>query len=224
MAIHTACGLLLVATPSDRACNDNCFNQVFSGSASARQAGFSYLWVLLLVALMGVGLTVAAEMDSTISQRDREKALLATGRQFQIAIGRYHKSAAGGRNEYPAALEDLLQDARYPGTMRHLRKIFIDPMTGKAEWGLVRIGGRIVGVHSLSEKTPIKQANFEAEVSHFAGAQKYTDWVFTYPPDLILKAGDKMPEGAESLATPQAPPRSENPGNTSRPDDLEKKS
>jgi type II secretory pathway pseudopilin PulG len=185
--------------------------------ASARQAGFSYLWVLLLVALMGVGLTVVAEMDSAISQRDREKALLVTGRQFQIAIGRYYEGAAGGRNEYPATLEDLLQDPRYPGIMRHLRKIFTDPMTGKAEWGLLRIGGRIVGVHSLSEKTPIKQANFEAEVSHFAGAQKYTDWVFTYPPDLILKAGDKMPESAELFSTPQDAMLNKNPGNTSRP-------
>jgi type II secretory pathway pseudopilin PulG len=176
-----------------------------SKPAFSCQAGFTYLWVLLLVALMGVGLTVAAEMDSTVSLRDREKALLATGRQFQIAIGHYYEGLqTGGRNEYPASLEDLLQDPRYPGVMRHLRKIFVDPMTGKAEWGLIRIGGRIVGVHSLSEKTPIKQANFEAEVSHFAGAQKYTDWVFTYPPDLILKAGDNK---AESITAPPFTPQ-----------------
>ncbi|MDR2625132.1 MAG: type II secretion system protein [Zoogloeaceae bacterium] len=184
-----------------------------SRPAFSRQAGFSYLWVLLLVALMGVGLTVAVEMDSTVSQRDREKALLATGRQFQVAIGHYYEGLqTGGRNEYPASLEDLLQDPRYPGTMRHLRKIFVDPMTGKAEWGLVRIGGRIVGVHSLSGKTPIKQANFEAEVSHFAGAQKYTDWVFTYPPDLILKSGGKEEGITASPFTPQGVTNSKNFG------------
>lgn len=161
-------------------------------SSKRHQAGFSYLWVLLLVALMGVGLTVVAEMDSIVSQRDQEKALLVTGRQFQVAIGRYYEMVkVGGRNQYPARLEDLLQDPRYPGTVRHLRKIFIDPMTGKAEWGLVKVGGRIVGVHSLSEKTPIKQANFEADFSNFGDAQKYTEWVFTYPPDLIVK-----PKGA----------------------------
>jgi type II secretory pathway pseudopilin PulG len=194
-----------------------------SNPAFSRQAGFSYLWVLLLVALMGVGLTVVAEMDSTISQRDREKALLATGRQFQIAIGRYYEGTTGGRNEYPASLEDLLQDPRYPGAMRHLRKIFIDPITGKAEWGLVRVGGRIVGVHSLSEKTPIKQANFEAEVSHFAGAQKYTDWVFTYPTDLILKAGDKATEGMELPSMTQDAMRSGNRGDASQTGNMEQR-
>ncbi|MDR1349986.1 MAG: type II secretion system protein [Zoogloeaceae bacterium] len=152
------------------------------------QTGFSYLWMLLLVALMGVGLTVVAEVDSTVARRDQEKMLLATGRQFQIAIGRYYEGMqVGGRNEYPARLEDLLQDSRYPGTVRHLRKIFVDPMTGKAEWGLAKIGDHIVGVYSLSTKTPIKQANFEAEASRFADAKKYTDWIFTYPPDLIVK-------------------------------------
>jgi hypothetical protein len=77
--------------------------------------------------------------------------------------------------------------------MRHLRKVFVDPVTGKAEWGLVLIGDRIVGVHSLSEQKPIKQANFEAEVIHFANAENYTQWVFTYPPNLLIVKENNQP-------------------------------
>lgn len=149
------------------------------------QQGFSYLWVLLLVAFMGLSLTLAAEIASTATQRDKEKELIAIGRQFQIAIERYQQSS--GRGEYPGSLEDLLRDNRAPGIKRHLRKIFVDPMTGKAEWGLMRIGGRVVGVYSLSEKTPIKQDGFEPEEMSLRHKQKYSEWVFTYPPDLIVQ-------------------------------------
>lgn len=156
----------------------------------ARQGGFTYLWLLLLVAFMGVGLTVAAEIDSTSARRDREKELLAIGRQFQSAIGRYYEvQAAGGRKEYPASLDDLLQDKRVPGIRRHLRKVFVDPMSGKAEWGLVLVGGRIAGVHSLSEATPIKQDNFAPEQAGLRGKQKYSEWLFVYPYDLAPSVG-----------------------------------
>ena len=156
---------------------------------AASQAGFTYLWVLLLTALMGVGLTVAAEIDSTAGRRDREKELMAIGRQFQTAIGRYYEiDAGGGRKEYPASLDDLLQDKRVPGIRRHLRKVFVDPMTGKSDWGLVIVAGRIAGVHSLSEAVPIKQDAFPPEFAGLRGKQKYSEWQFVYPYDLAPAA------------------------------------
>lgn len=150
------------------------------------QTGFSYLWMLLLVALMGIALTISAELLATSARRDREATLLAFGRQFQTAIERYYESALpGGRKEYPNSLEDLLQDPRFPGIKRHLRKIPLDPITGKLEWGFTRLAGRIVAVHSLSEMLPVKQAGFDLDIAHFANAKKYSDWVFAYPPGLL---------------------------------------
>lgn len=163
-----------------------------------RQGGFTYLWVLLMVAFMGVALTLAAEVDQTIVNRDREKGLLAVGRELQRAVGSYYESQqVGGKKEYPASLEDLLQDPRFPGVKRHLRKIYIDPMTGKSEWGLKRVGGRIVGIYSLSEKEPIRQANFEVGLEYLQGAKKYSDWVFSYPSDLMLKPGESNPSNQD---------------------------
>jgi type II secretory pathway pseudopilin PulG len=156
-----------------------------------RQGGFTYLWVLLMVAFMGVALTLAAEVDQTIVNRDREKGLLAVGREFQRAIGSYYESQhVGGNKEYPASLDDLLQDPRFPGVKRHLRKLYIDPVTGNSEWGIKRVGGRIVGIFSLSENAPIKQSNFEVGLEYLQGAKKYSDWVFVYPSDLMFQPDD----------------------------------
>lgn len=165
------------------------------------QGGFAYLWVLLLVAFMGLGLTVAVEVDATVARRSQEQELLSAGHQFRNAIARYYESqSAGGQREYPATLDDLLRDNRAPGIRRHLRKVFVDPMTGKAEWGLMRVGGRIVGVYSLSGAPPIKQDHFEAQDMVFRGKGKYSDWVFTYPPDLLLR--DAAGQAATSASAP----------------------
>jgi hypothetical protein len=161
--------------------------------------GFAYLWLLLLVAFMGLGLAVAGEIYTTAVQRDKEAELLGIGRQFRAAIGRYQGvQSAAGRREYPAELDDLLKDPRDPGVKRHLRKVFVDPMTARAEWGLMRVGGRIVGVFSLSQRRPIKQDRFEAEEMGFQGKDKYSDWVFTYPADLLLRGDAVAPDAAAS--------------------------
>lgn len=152
-----------------------------------RKQGFAYLWTLLLVALMGVGLTVGAEIYSTSVRRDKEKELLFIGHQFRDAIGRYYENPTpDGKHVYPATLSELIQDTRFPDMRRYLRRIYIDPLTGKSEWGLVTIGGRIVGVHSLSEKEPIKVDGFEPSEAAFRGEKSYSSWVFSYSQNIML--------------------------------------
>lgn len=65
----------------------------------------------------------------------------------------------------------MLLDKRYPTPRRHLRRLFVDPITGKTDWGLVNAPeGGIMGVYSLSEREPMKRANFEPEDGDFATA------------------------------------------------------
>lgn len=164
-------------------------------------AGFAYLWTLMLIAFMGTGLTLASHLYQMSMQREKEAELLFIGRQFRTALARYHASGpANAKDQYPATLEDLLKDPRYPNTVRHLRRLYRDPMTGKSEWGTVMLQGRVVGVHSLSEKKPIKQDNFEASDAQFRSKEKYSEWLFTYPPDLLLKD-----DGKATQANPGAP-------------------
>lgn len=183
----------------------NCRRQpaVWTPLCGCLQRGFTYLWTLLLVAFLGIGLAIGSEIYSTSVQRDKELELLAIGRQFQEAIGRYYEAGvAAGGNEYPAALDDLLKDNRFPGVKRHLRKVFVDPMTGRPVWGLVRVGGRIVGVHSLSDKRPIKQDNFEPSAIAFRGKERVSEWVFTYPSDLLLRQDSSVHLSAGIEASP----------------------
>jgi len=140
--------------------------------------GFTYIGVLLLVALMGVSLTVVSQVWRTKQKREREEELLFIGDQFRRAIGYYYVSTPGGAARFPGSLEDLVKDPRFPGVRRHLRKIYRDPMTGRAEWGLVRAGDRIVGVYSLSDEAPLKTAGFGVADRSFENTLKYSDWVF----------------------------------------------
>lgn len=157
-----------------------------ASSRGSWERGFSYLWVLMAVALMSVGMVVAAEVYMTSARRENEKELLFIGRQFREAIARYYESMPGGAKHYPQSLDSLLRDPRFPGMRRHLRRIYIDPMTGKAEWGVLRVGKRIVGVHSVSVAAPLKVGNFEPADAGFAGKKKYSEWVFTHPPHLSV--------------------------------------
>jgi type II secretory pathway pseudopilin PulG len=170
------------------------------------ERGFTYVWVLLVVALLGLGLAAGMEMFATTMQRQQERELLAIGHQFRAAIARYRETrTAAGKQEYPATLDDLLLDPRFPDKRRYLRKAFVDPMTGRSEWGLVRVAGRIVGVHSLSERHPIKLDRFEPHDMTFRDKQKYSDWVFTYPADLLLRSVDASGSTEEDRPAPVAP-------------------
>ena len=149
------------------------------------EGGFTYIGVLIGVAMLGALLAATADVWHTTMQRQREKELLFVGNQFRAALGSYYSPTAAtcfkvvGR--YPKRLEDLLLDDRSPGTCRHLRRIYVDPMTGKAEWGLVKLpDGQITGVYSLSEEEPIKKARFRARDAAFENKTKYSDWLFVY--------------------------------------------
>ena len=51
-----------------------------------RQAGFTYLTVLFVVAFMGIGLAVTGEVWRTTVLRAREAELLWVGNQYRLAI------------------------------------------------------------------------------------------------------------------------------------------
>ena len=143
-------------------------------------AGFTYLAILIAVAIMGVALAATGVVWHTAQQRDREHALLYVGDQFRDAIGRYVNASAGVR-QYPASLDDLLRDPRSPAVVRYLRKIYYDPITGTQDWGLVKdANDRIIGVYSQSQQHPIKQSNFNQTDKDFEGKESYSEWTFIY--------------------------------------------
>lgn len=96
--------------------------------------GFVYLWALFSVMLAGIAMAGAGQIWQTKSQREKEVELMFIGEEFRKAIMSYYNN---GPKQYPNSLEDLLQDSRTPNIRRHLRKIYIDPITNTTEWGLI---------------------------------------------------------------------------------------
>lgn len=155
-----------------------------NGRPTPTQRGFTYIVMLLAVALIGVGLVATSEVWSQSRQREKERELLFIGNQFRHAIALYYQRTPGMVKRFPEKLQDLLEDKRYLVTQRHLRKIFVDPMTGKPDWGIVPApGGGIMGVYSRSMDRPIKTADFPAEDQSFEGARRYSQWRFIYQPE-----------------------------------------
>ena len=168
----------------------------------SRQRGFTYLLVLFFVALMGAVLAATGTVWHTVAKREKEAELLFVGEQFRRAIGMYYERSPGTAKQFPLRLEDLLKDDRFPTTQRYLRKIFVDPVTGTPEWGLVKLGDRIVGVHSLSADMPLKSSGFQKNAADFGTAARYQDWVFAYSPGQSLLGAATGTAAGTSIASP----------------------
>jgi type II secretory pathway pseudopilin PulG len=175
-------------------------------SSPYRQAGFTYVGVLILIAIMGIMAAAAGDLWRTERKRETEAELLFVGHQYRQAIGRYYDQSPGRVKTFPGRLQDLLQDPRTPGMKRHLRKLFVDPVTGSEEWGLVKgPAGEILGVFSLSEEVPLKKANFIRADAKFEEARKYAEWVFIYTPGQSVSQPAPMPTPKPKPGGPRVP-------------------
>jgi type II secretory pathway pseudopilin PulG len=171
-----------------------------SGGGFTRSDGFTYLTVLIIVAMMGVGLALAGHVWQTMTLREREADLLHVGNEYRKAIERYYIS---GPRQYPRELKDLLKDPRQAGTVRYLRKLYPDPVTGKDEWGVVKApDGGIAGVFSTSEAKPLKSGGFAVRDKEFEGTEKYSDWKFSYAPAVGAAPGSPAPAGSAAPGSP----------------------
>jgi len=150
----------------------------------ARCAGFTYIGVLALIAILALVGTAGVRVGLQAHRRVAEEALLQIGAEFSDALGRYAAMTPRGAPDAPKTLEELLRDPRFPGTVRHLRRIYSDPLTGSRRWGLLRSddGERLVGVYSLARGTPFKVAGFQERFAGFNAQTTYSAWVFTRPP------------------------------------------
>ncbi len=166
--------------------------------------GFAYLWLLFFVAAMGASLAAGGVVWEVRVRREKERDLLFIGAEFRRAIANYHRLTPQAAKELPRRLEDLLEDRRGPAPLRHLRRIYPDPLTGRTEWGQVVVQGRVTGVYSLARGVPLRQGDF-SESDAFAGARRYADWRFI-PADITAPPGPPDPPGSTPGAAPAPAP------------------
>jgi len=136
-----------------------------------------------VIAIGGAGLAAATTLWSTDIRREKEEELLFIGSEFRKAIALYYYRTPGSVRQYPSSLEELLEDPRYPGEQRYLRRIYRDPMIGSIDWGIVRSpDGKIQGVYSRSTDTTIKRSGFPKAFADLEGKTRYSDWTFVFEP------------------------------------------
>jgi type II secretory pathway pseudopilin PulG len=153
-----------------------------------REAGFTYVGLIVLVTIIGLVGAATLKADTLLRRAAAEQELLEIGAAFSAALTSYAEATPRGQLPQPPSLEALLKDPRFPGTRRHLRKIFVDPVTGKAEWGIVWLnkgtgidgsgGSGVLAVYSLSEAKPLKQANFDGRFQNFENRDHLSEWKF----------------------------------------------
>jgi type II secretory pathway pseudopilin PulG len=175
------------------------------GRSARRQAGVTFIALLVFVALTGFGLASAGRWWAAESQREKEVELLFVGNQFRNAIASYQKTSPGAP-EYPRTFEDLLEDRRLPTIRRHLRRLFVDPMTGATDWRPIVEGGRIIGVRSRSMLKPMRTRGLvPADDEMLAGAATLGDWRF------VAAAPGKAPQATSAAPPPMASPDTAGP-------------
>lgn len=146
-----------------------------------RGGGFTYLSLIILLAIIGLVTASALKLGSVVQRSRAEMELLDIGAAFSDALKSYADATPAGQPPQPPSLKELLKDPRFPGTRRHLRRIFVDPMTGKAEWGIQYLGDKIgvLAVYSLSDAKPVKVGNFPSRYTGFEGKNHISDWKFS---------------------------------------------
>ena len=167
-------------------------------TGKSAQAGFTYLFVLMLIALIGMGLAAAGSLWHTDVQREREAELLFIGAQYRQAIRSYYERDDVAPPRLPQSVNELLEDNRTAKVVRHLRRAYRDPLTGE-ELALIQEPDTrgIIGVYSQANGHPFKTAGFLPEDETFAGASSYAAWRFVFTPPVTQ---------APRTGTPQSSP------------------
>ncbi len=151
-------------------------------SSLAGQRGAILLLLLVMIVILGLASSMAGQTWRSTMQKAREAELLWRGEQYQQAIASYYSVEHGPQQMLPAKLEHLIRDPRFPNTVRHLRKLYNDPMTNE-DWELVTDPAeRIIGVRSSSTLEPFRKDGFPKSLDKLQGKTSYSEWEFAFVP------------------------------------------
>lgn len=140
-----------------------------------RQGGFTLLELVVTATVLLILASAVVPLARNGHKRQQELELRRSLREMRTAIDEYKKQAEQQKikappaeaNFYPESLEVLVEGVPATGSttrkIRFLRRIPIDPFTGKAEWGLRSTsddanstswgGGHVYDVYSTSQGT-----------------------------------------------------------------------
>ena len=123
------------------------------------QSGFTYLWLLFVLAIGAAGTAAVGELWVVQVQRSKELDLAFRGQSIVAALESYRAASPAATPCAPLNWEELLQDQRTTVTLRHLRRPYADPFAANGEWEWVKdTQGRMLGVKSHPPAAPLVTA------------------------------------------------------------------
>ncbi|RNC69160.1 MAG: type II secretion system protein [Desulfuromonadales bacterium] len=187
--------------------------------------GFTFIGALMIVVIMGIMLGITGTTWRMTMQRERETELLFRGLEYQRAIQKWHNytsmapgAAAASRPIKPLNdMKDLLSDPSSLERKRYLRRLYLDPITGK-EFTEIRDkqkGRGIIGVASTSEEKPVKTGGFEKQLKHLENKDVYNKWVFGILDAVSQSAAGTVTGAGTPVGAPAGP--APVPGPTTNP-------
>ncbi len=150
--------------------------------ALRRARGYTLVELAIVVAVLLILTGMIVPVTRFTIQRQKEAQLHEALRTIRNAIDDYKRKSDQGlipveldTDGYPKTLEKLVEGVELVGQvkkkMKFLRKIPVDPMTGKAEWGLRSVQdepdstswGRqnVYDVYSLSDGTGLDKTKYK---------------------------------------------------------------
>ena len=107
------------------------------------EEGYILAFVIFMMAILIIGMAVAAPKIARSIQRDRELETMQRGKQYVRAIKLYYRKFG----TYPTNVDALVNTNQ----IRFLRQRYVDPMTGTDDWKPIRLG---------QNKTPVAMGFF----------------------------------------------------------------
>jgi general secretion pathway protein G len=151
------------------------------GAARRRAGGFTLIELIVATTIMVILTGMALPIARVRIKREKERILRHDLWEMRDAIDRFKDAADRGAFQiklgsegYPPDLDTLVQGIDSNGKkLRFLRRVQVDPMTGKTEWGMRSLqddpssdswdGQNVFDVYTKSEDTALD-------------GTKYKDW------------------------------------------------
>ena len=180
-------------------------------SSPERERGFTFLWLIFVLAVVAAGLAAIAQPISLAAQRDREAELMFRGKEIARALSSYWAATPGEAKQLPLTLDDLVDDRRGARPVHHLRRVYADPFTGRADWVLVMTeDGRISAVHSQSSTPALRTVDLPKSLDN--ADVPISSRVFSFTPVSVASAASSpassasqpfhQPSGAPTTPSP----------------------